>query len=297
MKTTNKIKTLLGAVLSLLTTFALTHSAAAQTARIAFRAPVTDRKGQTTYQVFAMYPDGSGTTQLTKNGGGWPSWSPDQKYLALQRGSTIYVIDAVKGEFKGGRIFPVVQALTTGHDWSPDGTAILFTGTDAVGNGLWLVSVNPVNGAVGTPTMVRTGTYFGTPKFSPDGSKIAYASGAYVRVLDLTTQTEITFPGNHSGSPSWSPDGTKIAFGGVVCYGSTTNCHMEVVIANPDGTEWTPVTALQNYSAFPSWSPDGQQLVFYSQVSGSKAMYKTTIGSGTVTLLYNGSQEGLDWTP
>jgi len=296
MKT--KINTLLGAVLSLLVTLGLTHSAAAQsTARIAFRAPVTDRRGQTTYQIFAMYPDGSGTTQLTKNGGGWPSWSPDQKYLALQRGSTIYVMDAVKGEIKNGRIFPVVQALTTGHDWSPGGTAILFTGTDAVGNGLWIVSVNPVTGAVGTPTLVRTGTYFGTPKFSPDGSKIAYASGTYVRVLDLPTQTEITFPGNHSESPSWSPDGTRIAFGGVVCYGSTTNCHMEVVIANADGTGWTPVTALQNYSAFPTWSPDGTTLAFYSQISGAKAIYKTTIGSGTVTLLWNGGDENLDWNP
>ena len=43
------------------------------------------------------------------------------------------------------------------------------------------------------------------------------------------------------------------------------------------------MTALQSYSAFPSWSPDSEQLVFYSQVSGSKAMYKTTIGSGTVS--------------
>lgn len=296
MKT--KINTLLGAVLSLLVTFALTQGAAAQTARIAFRAPVPDRKThQTSYQIFAMNSDGTGATQLTRYGGAWPSWSSNQKYIALERAGTIHVMDAAKGEIKGGRIFPVVQASGTGHDWFPDDTAIGYTGTAAIGYGLWLVSVNPATGAVGTPVLLRQGVCW-DPKFSPDGTKIAFwLGGGSVRVLDLITQTETTFAGNASITPRWSPDGSKIAFGGVVCYGSTTNCHLEIVIANPDGTGWTPVTALQNYSAFPSWSPDGKQLVFYSQVSGSKAMYKTTIGSGTVSLLYNAAEEGTDWNP
>ncbi|MBI3849304.1 MAG: PD40 domain-containing protein [Verrucomicrobia bacterium] len=299
MKTKNKINPLLGAVLSLLVTFAITHRATAQT-RIAFSAPVTDRKThQTSSQVFSINSDGSGVAQLTRVEGAFPAWSPDQKYIAFHRAtsleSTIYVMEA-KGEIKGGRIFAVAPAEGSGHDWSRDGTMILFTGTSAVGGGLWLVSVNPASGAVGTPILLRAGACY-APKFSPDGTKIAYYGGGYVRVLDLNTGSEITIPGNSSIAPSWSPDGTKIAFGGVVCYGSTSNCHLEIVIANPDGTGWTPVTALQSYSGFPTWSPDGRELAFYSQVSGSKAIYKTTIGSGTVSLLYNGGQEGLDWAP
>jgi Tol biopolymer transport system component len=293
MKTTNKvINTLLGAVLSLLVTVGLTHSATAQT-RIALSAPV--KTGQTTYQIFSVNPDGSVPTQLTRFGGAWPSWSRNQKYIAFYRSPTIYVMDAAKGEIKGGRIFATVQASGSGHDWSPDDTKILFTGPEAAGYGIWLVSVDPATGAVGTPMLLRAGACF-APKFSPDGTKIAFYSGGVVSVLDLTTSAEIAFPWS-SVSPVWSPDGTKIAFAGVVCYGSPLNCYYEIVIADPDGTGWTPVTTLQSLSYFPAWSPDGAQIAFSSDVSGSKSLYKTTIATGAVTLLYKDGQPGADWKP
>jgi len=295
MKT--KINRPLGAVLSLLVMFGITHSAAAQTtARIAFTAPVTDRKKHVTYQIFSMNEDGSGVKQLTSGGGYFPSWSSDQKYIAFDVSGMIYVMDGAKGEFKGGRRFAVVPTSGSGHDWSPDDTAIVYTGPSDIGYGLWLVSVNPATGAVGTPTLLRAGMGFG-PKFSPDGTKIAFYGGGVVRVLDLTTGVEISFP-RSSISPSWSPDGTKIAFGGVVCYeGDPPHCHYEIVIADSDLTGWTPVTSLQSNTEFPTWSPDGTQLAFSSQVSGSKAIYKTTIGSGTVSLLNDGAVEGPDWNP
>lgn len=297
MKTTNKIiKTLLGAVLSLLVTFALTHSAAAQT-RIVFWGPVTVKTKQstsTTYQILSMNGDGSGVTQLTHAGGAFPSWSRGQGYIAFQRGDLIYVMEA-KGEIKGGRTFAVVQASGTGHDWSPDNTMILFTGTDAVGNGLWTVQVNAATGAVGTPTLIKTGQCY-APKISPDGTKIAYYRLGIVRVLDLTTGAEISFGSGSGGGPSWSPDGTKIAYGGAVCYGSTSNCYSEIVIANPDGTGWTPVTTLQSYCDFPTWSPDSKELAFRRKVSGLNSIYKTTIGTDTVTLLYSGGVTA-DWAP
>jgi Tol biopolymer transport system component len=299
-----KIKNVLGAALALLITFGASQRAAtAQTtvaARIAYTAPVTDRKsGQTSYQIFSMNPDGSTATQLTRSGGFFPSWSRSQKYIAFHRAAPtenkIYVMDAIKGEIKGGRTFAVVNASGTGHDFSPDDTKLLFTGPDSAANGLWLVSVNLATGAVGTPVLLHDGACF-APRFSPDGTKIAYYRSGIVRVLDLTTQAEITFTQSNT-APSWSPDGTKIAFGGIVCYGDNFHCHSEIVIANADGTAWTPVTALQSSSSWPAWSPDGTQIAFFSQVSGSKAIYKTAIGSGTVTLLYNGGQESLDWNP
>ena len=295
MKTT--INHLLGAALPLLVTFSISQSASAQTtARIAFRAPVTDRKGQTTYQIFAMNSDKTGATQLTRSGGAWPSWSSNQKYIAFQRAGTIYVMDAAKGESKGGRTFPVVQASGSGHDWAPDDTAILYTGTEAIGYGLWLVSVNPATGAVGTPILLRQGPCW-DPNFSPDGTKIAYSSGG---------RRARSRPG-HTGGKHASPkqqrselesrrDQDRFRWGRVLRrHGELPPRKSSSRIQTAPA--WTPVTALQDYSSFPAWSPDGTELVFYSQVSGSKAMYKTTIGSGTMTLLYNGAELGADWVP
>jgi hypothetical protein len=70
MKTTKIIKSMFGAVLSLLV-FASTNGALAQAARIAFTAPasvqtsVKPAKYSTYDQIFSMNPDGSGVVQLT----------------------------------------------------------------------------------------------------------------------------------------------------------------------------------------------------------------------------------------
>src|SRR5687768_6609226 len=102
MKTTNKIiKTLFGAVISLLVTFGLTHSAAAQ--RIVFYAPVTatSQRGQTvTYttnsQIMTMNVDGTDVRQLTAGteDSKFPSWRRGQTHILFQRGGTLYVMDA-----------------------------------------------------------------------------------------------------------------------------------------------------------------------------------------------------------
>jgi Tol biopolymer transport system component len=286
---------LLGAVVSLLAILGPARSAAAATTlpRIVFAGAVTDRKTQrTTYPILSINGDGSGVAQLTKRSGGFPCWNHDQKFVAYSYSSTaentIYVL-----EIKTGREFAAVQAAPTGHDWSRDDTKLLYTGIDAIGNGLWIAGINLTAGTVGTPTLIWPGPCF-DPKFSPDGTKIAYYTGGQTRVLDLSTQTEITIPGSDI-SANWSPDGTKIVFSGTVCYGSVWNCYPEIIIANADGTDRTPITRLQSQSYFPTWSQDGTQIAFCSNVTGSKALWKITIASGTVTLLYDKAFPGIDW--
>lgn len=309
-----KINNLLGAVLSLVVFFGLTHGAAAQsTARIAFQQKVTVKKPASVSQIFSMNSDGTGVAQLTSAGthAMHPSWSPGQQYIAFGRDNTLFVMEAI-GEATGGRTFAVVPASNFGSDWSPDGSRICFLGTSAVGYGVWIVDVNAATGDVGTPVRVREGECF-WPAWSPDGTRIAFCysddggTTQIVKVLDLASGAEISFgvgpTGSYDFSPRWSPDATQIAFSGVVTFTKTsrngkqtTGSANEIFIANADGTGIAQVTNFKSFSTSPAWSPDGPAIAFRSDFSGTASIYKMTLGSGVMTLLRSGGTAP-DWAP
>src|ERR1019366_1622786 len=181
MKTTKIIKSLFGAVLPLLV-FASTNGALAQTARIAFSAPasvqtsVKPAKYATYHQIFSMNPDGSGVVQLTSAAASWggPKWSPDQQYIAFVRTNYLMVMRA-----DGSGSFKVVPASIAGWvDWSPDGTKLIYTNPLKSSDGtyhddLYVVSVDPATGAVGTPALFAPGPSY-DPNWSNDGTKVAF---------------------------------------------------------------------------------------------------------------------------
>ncbi len=291
MKT--RISTLLGAGLTLLVTLGTTQSFAgkppkdpppAQEPPVLFVAPVNNIE-----QIFSMNPDGTGLKQLTRGSANAcsPSRSPDYRYIAFVRSGMLTVMQA-KGEPRA-RVFTVCPSWAgPGQDWSPDGTSIIFCGSSVVGEGLWQVFVNPDTEEVGEPVLVREGGCFG-PSCSPDGTKIAFASGGVVFVRNLITGEETSFGCWSSNCPVWSPNGDMIAFAGVVSYDTPGVGYYEICLANPGLTEVTPVTSLKSFSRFPTWSPDGTRLVCQSNVSGSDSLYMTEIDSGSVTLFYPGA--------
>src|ERR1017187_2954838 len=129
-------------------------TAPAQTvARIVFEAPVTvqtSKCSSTTYdQILSMNPDGSGVVQLTRTSATSqrPKWSPGQSYISFCRAGQLWIMQA-QGEANGGRSFAVAPSDGGGADWSPDGSTLVFQGTDG---GLHLVGVNPGAGTAGAP--------------------------------------------------------------------------------------------------------------------------------------------------
>jgi len=305
------MKTLPAAAIAFLLVFGATQGATEPVLpRIAFQAPVAISKRTSYNQIFSMNADGSGVTQLTSStaGASAPRWSPGQQYIVFWRNNALYVMEAM-GEANGGRTFIVGPAGGYGADWSPDGSSLVYRGTNS---NLYIVAINADSGTVGTPVLFRSGVYF-DPSWSPDGTRIAFwgsddgNTDSRIHVRNVATGDEISFgtfstaPDSlyyYNGPAQWSPDGTLIAFAGPAVVttttkkGITTSTAEEIFVASPDGSNIRQVTSLNSFSDFPTWSPDGTALAFRN----GQSIYTMVLSSDTANLLHSPGNHP-DWNP
>ena len=97
--------------------------------------------------------------------------------------------------------------------------------------------------------------YDNAPKWSPDGTKIAFATGRgaggtdeiFVMNADGSGQTNVTNNAVHDFYPEWSPDGTKIAFTTI------RNDNWEVYVMNADGSGQTNLSNNPAADSGPDW--------------------------------------------
>jgi Tol biopolymer transport system component len=134
------------------------------------------------------------------------------------------------------------------------------------------------------------------PMWSPDGSKIAFASGRdgnfeiYVMNADGSGQTRLTNNPSVDNSPSFSPDGSKIVF-------SRSGPGGGIYVMNANGSGQTQLTNTSDSD--PQFSPDGKQIVFSSFRDGDGEIYKMNAdGSNQVRLTLNPAQDSSPvWSP
>jgi TolB protein len=194
------------------------------------------------FELYSMFPDGSGLTQLT---------TPNQ--VPCSRGPWV----------------------------SADGTRIAFHGNPTQACSGTNFQIYTVNADATGLTQLTFGGYNVTPAWSPDGSKIAYVSNQTTdgscQIFEIGasggTPKQITYLGPEGlGGLSWSPDSTKIVYGtaasSVQCPGpngalNVGNLEIHVMNAS-DGsndvrleTDGAFVAGTLNTSRHPDWSPDG----------------------------------------
>ncbi len=183
------------------------------------------------YHICTVNPDGSGLTDLI---------APYDRDLVLAAGMPVFSPDGSKIAFRG---YPK-GATSNGANYD-----IYVMNADGTG----------VTNLTTSPADVQSEASQDLPRWSPDGSMIAYdndargdTSGLYVMNADGSGQRKIAGGWN----AAWSPDGSRIAFGLGNGHGA------DLWTIHPDGTGLTQLTQSPKWDELPTWSPDGTRIAF-----------------------------------
>jgi outer membrane protein assembly factor BamB len=187
---------------------------------------------------------------------------------------------------------PHASAVTPGLNGD-----LLFSRCAASGTPCHIVEVPPSGGAV--VALTKGSAHDRSPAWSPNGTKIAYASdvtGMYqiwVMNADGTNQTQVTHDDANDTTPAWSPDGMKIA------YTSDQSGNGDVWKIDRDGSNATQLTTDPAFDGFPDWSPDGTRIAFQSARSGNSDIWTVRPSGGGLQRVTKSESEDRDpaWSP
>ena len=251
--------------------------------------------------IYLINADGTGLTQLTYSDSDVYNYQP-----ALSPDGTRVAFATFQGSQAGISIIDVdgsgLRTLTTNNltrdtepAWAPDGSKIAFVrGFDPTSEGvanltdcgpvqIYVIDVDGVFNPIINLTPDQNAT---DPAWSPDGTRIAFASNQYGNydIYSMTSEgtdvQRLTWTDEQEAEPTWSPDGKSIAYAsGYV--GAKVTCgfihtpltaanlsHADIYSMSSDGNNQIRLTETES-NIEPTWSPDGPALAFVNSYDGA----------------------------
>jgi Tol biopolymer transport system component len=171
-----------------------------------------------------------------------------------------------------------------------------FAGSDEGNPDVYVV------GADSQPAKLTSNPEFdGEPAWSPDGTKIAFASyrpgtsntNVWVMNADGSGQRPLTHIRTGATQPAWSPDGTRIAF---VADGPKSV--PSIWVMNADGTGQGRISTPASGDSAPAWSPDGTLIAFDRSAGDDGAIWVVRPdGTGLRKVTDPGGEGRPAWSP
>ena len=251
--------------------------------RLAF---LSQRDGNS--EIYVMNADGGSLRRLTNDPGieSAPIWSPNGSKLAFTRVTTlngkpaIFVINA-----DGSNLVNVSMDETrynVSPDWSPDGTRLVYGAQQysCCMNGsaeLRIVNADGTGRTTIVPDVFSSSAWRTDPRWSPDGTRIAFIDGAWIATMNVNGTQHTLLPGTpYASLIDWSPDGTELLLdkdSDVQVYNFATG-----TIRNLTNTG----TAVFEFSE--SWSPDGAKILYVAYGNPIQIFAMNRDGSGAADL-------------
>jgi TolB protein len=243
----------------------LLHSPGIARTKIAFKGESPDGR---TSEIFISDYDGHNAIQVTQDNSvaAAPAWVPKHLHLLYTSYKSgfawIYSHNLTSGE---RRPFAKYGGLNTSATISPDGKRVAMILSKSGSPDVWVANID----GTGLTQLTKTSVDESSPCWSPDGSKICFASkiderrGLFIIPASGGSMTRLNVGGIPSPSePDWSPDGKLIVFT------SQRGGGFDICTVTPSGGTADLLVAGED----PSWAPNSRTVVFARRVGGKRVL-------------------------